>query len=156
MWAEVEMPNDVDWQSEATKRGYNDKGKLIASQAHITDQLPKGGHYRYKTNSNMLGNWLIGGAMKVNRILPDEEVAKINKAAGAADLPRSKAMNQKAFGFSEGGAVAPEEWLAEEHVNHKAKGGSIKPVGHAVVKEKVTISPNMDVMQYELINRKVK
>ena len=154
MWAEVEMPNDVDWQSEATKRGYNDKGKLIASQAHITDQLPKGGHYRYKTNSNMLGNWLIGGAMKVNRILPDEEVAAINSAAGAADLPRSKAMNQKAFGFSEGGAVAPEEWLAEEHVNHKAKGGSIKPVGHAVVKEKVTISPNMDAMQYELMGVK--
>ena len=35
-----------------------------------------------------------------------------------------------------------------------AKGGSIKPVGHAVVKEKVTISPNMDAMQYELMGVK--
>jgi hypothetical protein len=119
IWAEVEMPNDVDWQSEATKRGYNDQGKLIASQAHITDQLPLGGHYRYKTNSNMLGNWLIGGSMKVNRILHDKEVEAINKAAGAADLPRAKAMNQKTFGFAEGGTVGPEEWMAEEHVNHK-------------------------------------
>jgi hypothetical protein len=125
IWAEVEMPNDVDWQSEATKRGYNDQGKLIASQAHITDQLPKGGHYRYKTNSNMLGNWLIGGSMKVNRILHDKEVEQINKAAGAADLPRAKAMNQKAFGFAAGGTVGPEEFMAEEHVNYKAKGGSV-------------------------------
>ena len=149
IWAEVEMPNDVDWQSEATKRGYNDQGKLIASQAHITDQLPKGGHYRYKTNSNMLGNWLIGGSMKVNRILHDKEVEAINKAAGAADLPRAKAMNQKAFGFAAGGTVGPEEFMAEEHVNYKAGGRS-------VVKEKVTLSPNMDVMQYELLTKKAK
>jgi hypothetical protein len=149
IWAEVEMPNDVDWQSEATKRGYNDQGKLIASQAHITDQLPKGGHYRYKTNSNMLGNWLIGGSMKVNRILRDEEVEAINKAAGAADLPRAKAMNQKAFGFAAGGTVGPEEWMSEEHVNHK-------PGNRSVVKEKVTLSPNMDVMQYELLTKKAK
>jgi len=125
IWAEVEMPNDVNWQSEATKRGTNDQGKLIASQAHITDQLPLGGHYRYKTNSNMLGNWLIGGSMKVNRILHDKEVEAINKAAGAADLPRAKAMNQKAFGFAEGGTVGPEEWMAEEHVNHKAKSSAL-------------------------------
>ena len=125
IWAEVEMPNDVDWQSEATKRGYNDQGKLIASQAHITDQLPKGGHYRYKTNSNMLGNWLIGGSMKVNRILHDKEVEAINKAAGAADLPRAKAMNQKAFGFAAGGTVGPEEFMAEEHVNYMADGGDV-------------------------------
>lgn len=151
IWAEVEMPNDVDWQSEATKRGYNDQGKLIASQAHITDQLPLGGHYRYKTNSNMLGNWLIGGSMKVNRILPDEEVAAINKAANAADLPRAKPMNQKTYGFAEGGTVGPEEWMAEEHVNHKVR----KATG-GVVKDKVTIQPSMDVMQYELINRKAK
>jgi len=119
IWAEVEMPDDVDWQSEATKRGYNDQGKLVASQAHITDQLPLGGHYRYKTNANMLGNWLIGGSMKVNRILHDKEVEAINKAAGAADLPRAKAMNQKSFGFAKGGTVGPDEWMAEEHVNHK-------------------------------------
>ena len=124
MWAEVEMPDDVDWQAEATKRGYNDNGKFVANQAHITDQIPKGGHYRYKTNSNMTGNWLIGGSMKVNRILPDKEVDRINKAAGASDLPRAKPMNQKDFGFAHGGTVGPEEWMAEEHVNH-AKGGKI-------------------------------
>jgi hypothetical protein len=124
-WAEVEMPHDVDWQSVANERGVNKQGRLIPSRAHITDQIPVGGHYRYKTNPNMTGNWLIGGSMKVNRILNDKEVAKINKAAGAADLPRARAFNPKKFGFAEGGTVGPEEWIAEEHVNHKAKGGKV-------------------------------
>ena len=118
-WAEVEMPNDVDWQSEATKRGTNAQGKLIPVKAHITDQIPKGGHYRYKTNPNMTGNWLIGGSMRVNRVLADKEVAKINKAAGLADLPRAQPFKAKKFGFAGGGTVGPEEWMAEEHVNHK-------------------------------------
>lgn len=147
-WAEVEMPNDVDWQTEATKRGTNAQGKLVPVKAHITDQIPVGGHYRYKTNPNMTGNWLIGGSMKVNRVLNDKEVSKINKAAGLADLPRAQPFNKKTFGFAKGGTVGPEEFMAEEHVNYKAKGG--------VVKGKVTISPNMDVMQYELLNRKAK
>ena len=37
--------------------------------------------------------------------------------------------------------------MAEEHVNHKAK-----PVGYT--KEKVTVSPSLDQMQYELISVK--
>jgi hypothetical protein len=123
VWAEVEMPHDVDWQSVANERGMNPKGKLIARNAHITDQIPKGGHYRYKTNSNMTGNWLIGGAMKVNRVLQDKEVKAINKAAGAADLPRTRPFKAKDYGLAKGGVVAPEEFIAEEHVNYKAKDG---------------------------------
>jgi hypothetical protein len=134
-WAEVEMPHDVDWQSVANERGVNKQGRLIPSRAHITDQIPVGGHYRYKTNPNMTGNWLIGGSMKVNRILSDKEVAKINKAAGAADLPRAKAFNPKKFGFAEGGTVGPEEWMAEEHVNHKAKGGKAEFISKSKVKD---------------------
>jgi hypothetical protein len=119
-WAEVEMPDDVDWQTEANKRGMNAKGKLIARDAHITDQVPKGGHYRYKTNSNMTGNWLIGGSMKVNKILSDAEVKKINERHGVADLPRAEPFKKKKFGFAHGGIVAPEAYVAEEHVNYKA------------------------------------
>ena len=130
-WAEVEMPNDVDWQTEATKRGTNAQGKLVPVKAHITDQIPVGGHYRYKTNPNMTGNWLIGGSMKVNRVLNDKEVSKINKAAGLADLPRAQPFNKKAFGFAKGGTVGPEEFMAEEHVNYKAKGGSVMGINVA-------------------------
>ena len=117
-WAEVDMPDDKDWQSEANKRGTNAQGKLVPVKAHITDQIPKGGHYRYKTNPNMTGNWLIGGSMKVNKVLTDAEVARINKAAGMSDLPRAEPFKKKAFGFANGGVVGPEEWQAEEHVNH--------------------------------------
>jgi hypothetical protein len=104
-WAEVEMPHDVDWQSEANKRGTNAKGKLVPVKAHITDQIPVGGHYRYKTNPNMSGNWLIGGSMKVNKVLTDDEVSRINKKAGVADLPRTKPFNKKEYGFAAGGNV---------------------------------------------------
>lgn len=127
-WAEVEMPHDVDWQSIANERGTNAQGKLVPVKAHITDQIPVGGHYRYKTNPNMTGNWLIGGSMKVNRVLTDKEVEKINRAAGLADLPRAQPFKKKTYGFASGGVVAPDEWKAEEHVNHnishKATGGS--------------------------------
>lgn len=89
VWAEVEIPNDVDWDMEAQKRASKSKsGKIIDRTAHITDQLPIGGHYSYKTNPNMAGKWLISGSMKVNRVLSDTEVEKINKKYGTNDLPR--------------------------------------------------------------------
>ena len=131
VWAEVEMPDDVDWQSVANERGTNAQGRVVPVKAHITDQIPKGGHYRYKTNSNMTGNWLIGGAMKVNKVLSDKEVRAINKAAGVADLPRAAPFPAKKYGFASGGLVAPDEWKADEHVNygkgvaHMAGGGDV-------------------------------
>jgi hypothetical protein len=89
VWAEVEHPDDVDWQSRANAAAKkNKKGEIIPSTAHITDQVPYGGLYRYKTNPNMLGNWIISGNMKVNRVLSDNEVKSINDAAGVSDLPR--------------------------------------------------------------------
>ena len=99
VWAEVEHPADVDWQSVANSRArMNAKGEPIPNTAHITDQVPHGGFYRYKTNPNMSGNWLISGGMKVNRVLGDDEVKAINDAHGVADLPRRP-------GFADGGDV---------------------------------------------------
>jgi hypothetical protein len=99
VWAEVEMPADVDWQEIANQRArLNKAGNPIPSTAHITDAIPEGGFYRYKTSPNMEGNWLIGGGMKVNRVLTDEEVMAINEAAGVADLPRFTPLPKKADG----------------------------------------------------------
>ena len=44
-------------------------------------------------------------------------------------------------------------------VDDKAKGGvvsreTIKPVAHGIIKERVTVSPNLDAMQYELLSAK--
>lgn len=89
VWAEVEMADDLDWQSVANAQGGLTKsGKPKLRDMHITDGVPYGGSYRYKTNSNMEGDWLIGGDMRVNRVLSDEEVADINATQGYADLPR--------------------------------------------------------------------
>ena len=92
VWAEVEMPADTDWQTIANSRASivksgKRKGEINVKEAEITDQLPDSGFYRYKTNPNMQGNWLISGQMKVNRVLDADEVKKLNKEAGAEDLP---------------------------------------------------------------------
>lgn len=96
VWAEVEMADDVDWQKVANERArMTKKGTPDPKTAHITDQVPYGGYYRYKTNPNMAGNWMIGGDMRVNRILSDDEVKAINDAAGVADLPRREGYQTK-------------------------------------------------------------
>lgn len=106
VWAEVEMAADKDWQAEANSRGKGVK-------AHITDQVPAKGFYRYKTNPNMTGNWLIGGNMKVNRVLSDDEVKAINDAAGVADLPR---LDRTAK--ADGGSIAERSPMFEGMSEH--------------------------------------
>ena len=100
VWAEVDLAADKDWQTLALARAERTKEGLIKPQtAHITDQVPYEGFYRYKTNPNMTGEWLIGGDMKVKRILTDEEVAAINAAGGFKDLPRQHPLDLRALGL---------------------------------------------------------
>lgn len=110
VWAEVEVADDVDWQTEANKRAErNKKGEIIHRTAHITDQLPVDGFYRYKTNANMTGEWIISGSMKINRVLTDAEVSELNSAAGLADLPRREPFDAKKYGFDpDGGPDGPK------------------------------------------------
>tara|TARA_Y100000034_G_C6904883_1_gene419559 strand:+ start:2898 stop:4313 length:1416 start_codon:yes stop_codon:yes gene_type:complete len=89
VWAEILVKDDVAWQEVANSRARKSKaGKIIPRTAQITDQIPFGGFYRYKTNPNMFGEWLISGEMKVVRVLSDEEVEKVNAKFGVRDLPR--------------------------------------------------------------------
>ena len=128
VWAEVEMAADKDWQSVADARAKRNKaGEIIPNTAHITDQVPLKGFYRYKTNPNMTGNWLIGGHMKVNRVLPDDEVKKINDAAGVADLPRRKDPE----GFADGGTVPSSDIHVDEGITAYQGGPhSVGPEGY--------------------------
>ena len=75
VWAEVELPADVDWQPIADTTKTKD----------VRDRIPVGGHYRFKTNKMQGGAWIIGGAIKVNKILSPEEVREILKK-GAPEL----------------------------------------------------------------------
>ena len=124
VWAEVEFGDDVDWQSVANSRALKNKnGSINVKTAHITDQVPEGGVYRYKTNPNMTGNWLIGGELKINRIVPDKEVKNINDRAGVADLPRLKDLQ-----LAEGGTVMKKQMEMFDDGGLKDEGGMIDEV----------------------------
>lgn len=82
VWAEVEYAADNDYQQEAEREGYTDNGKYRHSYAGLK-HLPTDGFYRYRTNPNPETDpWIITGAMKVNRVLSDEEVDELVRRAG--------------------------------------------------------------------------
>lgn len=128
VWAEVEVGDDVDWQTIANERAEIGKnGQPIAKTAHITDQVPLGGSYKYKTNSNMTGSWVISGEMKVNKVLTQAEVDQLNKAENAKDLPRTKPFDFEAYGFDNDGSVKnPKQVISNQvaraYLDAKEKG----------------------------------
>lgn len=124
VWAEIEMPADVDWQQIANSKARIKKdGNIDVRTADINDEMPKAGHYRYKTNPNMTGEWLISGDMKVNRVLDRSEVNAINEAAGVKDLPTLSELNK---GYSKGGTVMDDYQYAEMMGNGYAVGGVVE------------------------------
>lgn len=74
VWAEVEIPADVDWQSRADSTATGD----------IQSEVPAGGNYKFKRPGLQGGSWIIGGALKVNRVLSQLEVDKIMRDSGAS------------------------------------------------------------------------
>jgi hypothetical protein len=86
VWAEVEMAADVDYQGEADENGRTEKGGFNEAEADI-EEMPENGMYRYKTNANMTGRWIISGSMKVNRILSESEVNDILAGEGQQSMP---------------------------------------------------------------------
>ena len=123
VWAEIEMPADVDWQQIANSKARIKKdGNIDVRTADINDEMPKAGHYRYKTNPNMTGEWLISGDMKVNRVLDRSEVNAINEAAGVKDLPTLSELNK---GYSKGGTIMDDYQYAEMMGKGFAKGGAV-------------------------------
>ena len=78
VWAEVEFDASVDYSKEIE----------ASKKKCITDRVPVNGVYYFQTNPNAVCRWLIGGTMRINKILSDEEVKQINGKVGLADLPR--------------------------------------------------------------------
>ena len=82
VWAECEIAADKNYQEEAMSYGYTKSGKFQHSLAGLP-KLPVDGYYKYRTNPNPdTVPWLITGAMKVNRLLDDEEVNRILESKG--------------------------------------------------------------------------
>lgn len=84
VWCLVEYETTINQQEEANARGINKNGKLIPKNAQL-DMVDLHGYYRYKTNPNMFGDWIIAGNMRIVRELSELEV--INKCAEFGLIP---------------------------------------------------------------------
>jgi hypothetical protein len=80
VWAEVSLPADYDWQRVADQSSTRD----------IRDRVPTAGHYCFKTNKMQGGAWLIGGAIRIEKVLNDDAVYDILSTAGFDPRPELK------------------------------------------------------------------
>ena len=87
VWAEVEYADDVDYQEEARQEGVNANGNYQHSLAGLK-HVPTDGSYKYRTNPDpRTDEWIITGAMRVNKILSREEVDELVRKAGREPQP---------------------------------------------------------------------
>ena len=86
VWCLVEYETTVDCQPEANERGRNKDGKIIAKNAQLP-MVHAHGYYRYKTNPNMFGTWIIAGNMRIVRELTYAEVVEKCAEYGLQPLP---------------------------------------------------------------------
>ena len=107
VWAEVEYAADVNYQQEAEKEGVTENGKYRHSYAGLK-HLPTDGYYRYRTNPNPETDpWIITGAMKVNRVLTNEEVDALVLQAGREPQQREflRTSNGTIHGYAKDGKI---------------------------------------------------
>lgn len=119
VWAEIEVPADKEWQSIADKSKTRD----------IRNMVPDQGHYKFKTNKMQGGAWIIGGAIKIKRILTDDEVAGILKDAGYSQADINAEMHKDAgvFGqFQEKGTEAEVRFSRKP--GPVGEGGTVNPL----------------------------
>ena len=109
VWAEVEIPADINWQDVADTQKTRD----------IRDRVPVGGHYRFKTSKMQGGAWIIGGALKVKRVLSNEEVADILNKAGEKDAATREQMRNPAL--AEAFAPSGKETAKEGDVLYRSR-----------------------------------
>ena len=78
VWCICEYSDQISYQAEADCNGFVN-GKFVPKCAYIK-RVPVHGYYRYKTNPNMFGTWILAGEIKVVRVLTDDEVTQILQA----------------------------------------------------------------------------
>lgn len=99
VWCEVSYNDKVNYQSLANQQGMNN-GKFNSKKAYL-DYIPKNGFYRYKTNPNQLGEWIMAGEIFIHKILTDEEVRDILSEKGYTSMPRQNGdIDLKKYGFN--------------------------------------------------------
>ena len=76
VFAVVDMADDVDYESMLAKEGKTD----------LRDGVPKGGSYRYSDGQADSDQWVVGGDMKIQRVLSREEARAIQKEKNVKEL----------------------------------------------------------------------
>ena len=96
VFAEVDMADDVNYQSILAQQGKTD----------INDRVPVGGSYKYVDGQADSKKWVVGGNMRVNKVLSREETKLLQKELGVKDLPYKKEI-EDILGkkFSKGGLL---------------------------------------------------
>lgn len=122
VWAEVEYAADVDYQNEAMSYGKTASGKFNHALAGLP-RIPVDGSYEYRTNANPATDpWIITGAMKVNRVLSNEDVDAIVRGAGRKPQKRETDVVQKFLAWAKKWKFDPskksvrEEWKEKNGV----------------------------------------
>lgn len=88
IWAECEYIAEIDYQEEAMSYGYR-KGKKFQHSLAGLPRVPEGGSYKYRTNPKPdTVPWVITGAIKVNKLLGDDEVNAILQQDGIQPVQR--------------------------------------------------------------------
>lgn len=101
VWCVCEYANDRDYRPLARENGYGRAGRYDPKKAYLR-AIPEDGFYRFKTSPVMMGDWIISGAIRVIRVLPDREVDAILLDHHIEPMPRDGGpINLMAYGFAE-------------------------------------------------------
>ena len=119
VYAEVDMADDIDYQSMLAKEGKTD----------INDRVPVGGSYKYVDGQADSDRWVVGGDMRVNRVLSREETKALQNQLGVKDLPLKKDVeNILGKKFYQGGSVTGDtmEQGVDDYILAKTESNQIK------------------------------
>lgn len=86
VWCLVEYETTENCQPMANERGRNKQGEIIAKNAYL-QMVSAHGYYRYKTNPQMFGTWIICGNMRIVREISHDEVVEKCHEYGLEPLP---------------------------------------------------------------------
>ena len=77
VFAEVEMANDINYQDALMKSGKTD----------INNYVPRGGSYKYQDGQADSDMWVVGGDLKITKVLTRDETKRLQNQFGVQDLP---------------------------------------------------------------------
>lgn len=88
VWCEVEISDEINYTPQVL---VTKKDGTVNYPKSYMKEIPTNGYYWYTTNPNAKCRWLIAGAIKVTKILTNEEVDKICRLNGITPQRREAA-----------------------------------------------------------------